>query len=259
MEPVGIGVIGIGRGWGRWQRALLASADVAVVAVHDPVPLRAAAVGERLRASATGGVVELLGRDDVEAVLLGPAWFGNWPLAHAAARNKPVLCAAPLEDDVPGAVWPAAWPALWSGGRVLREVVAGLGAVRFVQAIAEREGEELLTLAADLFGAEPVASRGVRADGASSWLVEFGAGRVGQVTLRPGSGGTVSVEAEGGWARLELPDRLEWGDASGRHSRVLMRAAEFEVLRAFAAAVRAGEPMDDRVYRLRRAGALLSP
>jgi hypothetical protein len=39
---------------------------------------------------------------------------------------------------------------------------------------------------------------------------------------------------------------------------VLLQAAEYEVLRAFAAAVRAGEPMDERVSRLRRARALLS-
>ena len=64
----------------------------------------------KLVACTPAGVIELLERDDVEAVLLGPAWFGTWPLAHAAARNKPVLCAVALGDNVPGPVWPAAWP-----------------------------------------------------------------------------------------------------------------------------------------------------
>ncbi|MGL4554028.1 MAG: hypothetical protein ACRC33_22940 [Gemmataceae bacterium] len=253
MGPLRLGVIGVSR---RWTDALGTSPEVAVVAAHDPALARAVAAAEAFRAAVCEGVVELLERDDVEAVLLGPAWFGTWPLAHAAARQKPVLCTVALTEDAPGAVWPAECPARWRGGRALRQVAAGLGPARFFQASAPGDGAGWLTLAADLFRAEPAAARGVRAGDVAAWLVDFGGGRSAQLTLGAARA-VMTVEAEGGWARLELPGLLEWEDAAGRHTRRLAGGAAGEVLRAFAAAVRAGEAMEE-APRLRRAGAVLA-
>ena len=91
-----MGVIGLGRRWPRYRQAVQTlRSQVRVRAVHDPAPARAEAEARALGCAAAGGVVELLERDDVDAVLLlGGPWFGLWPLGQACRVNKPVLCAA---------------------------------------------------------------------------------------------------------------------------------------------------------------------
>ena len=257
MEPLRLGVIGVGRGWTRWQQTLLASDEVAVLAVHDPAPRRAKAASEPFRAVACAGVVELLERDDLDAVLLGRAWFGTWPLTQAASRNKPVLCTVPAIEDAPGAVWLAAWPGLWRGARVLRAVVADLGPVRSIQAVSACGPEFMLTLAFDFYGVEPLAVRSAHLDGLATWLFDFGSGKTAQLTHRSQARGTIAIEAANGWAQLELPGRLEWTDNTVRHTLQLTRRAEIDVLRAFVKAVRNGETMTE-TPRLLRAAAFLN-
>src|SRR5262245_36753781 len=77
-----IGVIGLGRRWPRYRQALEALAgEVRAVAVHDPSAHRADEEARALGCEAAGGVLELLERRDVEAVLVpGGAWPGLWPV-----------------------------------------------------------------------------------------------------------------------------------------------------------------------------------
>src|SRR5438270_187051 len=96
-----VGVIGLGRRWRRYRRALEALRKrVTVRAVCDQVARRAEAEARRLGCAAAAGPVDLLERDDVDAaLLLGRQWFGLWPLEHACRVGKPVFCAVPLTAD----------------------------------------------------------------------------------------------------------------------------------------------------------------
>src|SRR5213592_4845654 len=92
MAGLRIGVIGLGRRWPRYRQALEALAGEAhVQAVCDAAAAVAQEEARRLGCAAAGSVIELVERDDVEAVLLtGGQWFGLWPLAHAARAGKPI-------------------------------------------------------------------------------------------------------------------------------------------------------------------------
>src|SRR5437868_3285519 len=95
---LGIGVVGLGRRWPRYRQALAAlRREARVVAVYDPAQARAREEARQLGCDAATGVIELLERDDVEAVLtLGGAWFGLWPVERTCRLGKPVLCAGSL-------------------------------------------------------------------------------------------------------------------------------------------------------------------
>jgi predicted dehydrogenase len=270
-----LGVIGLGRRWPRYRRALAALAgELRVAAVHDDSPGRAQREARELGGEAVGGVVELVERPDVEAVLVAaPGWHGLWPAERAAAAGKPVLCAvSPAEDeghadaaralvgDAP--VHVALWPAL----TLVRESLAerceeSLGRPLLVQASWLRRGEEgledalsspaalaLVRACADLFGSDPVsvaAQEAAGREGFASLVLEFEQGLVAQLTLWGGpaarGGCGLRVEAEGGSAWAELPRRLGWQDADGRHSHELPSGlAEVLVVDRFLDAAREG-------------------
>lgn len=272
-----IGIIGLGPRWRRYRRALLApGARVRPVAVHDPSAARAEAEARALGAVAVGGVVELIERPDVEALLLvGGAWFGLWPLEQAVRVGKPVLCAAsPAEDEAnaealrekvaaAGGIHVATWPAL----TVVREALEGrlqesIGRPLFAQVSctlrrgASREGDALVSRAAvallrecaDLFGAAPEQVTAHGTADLTSVMLRFPEGRVAQLTLWAGAAARANcrlqVEAENGAASAELPRVVEWLDGEGRHRQELPPGtAEMVALDRFASAVRdGGEP-----------------
>ncbi|MFO0845418.1 MAG: Gfo/Idh/MocA family oxidoreductase [Gemmataceae bacterium] len=269
-SPLRIGVVGLGRRWPRYRQALLAlSREARAVAVHDPALERAETEARELGCEAAAGAVELIERPDVDAVLVpGGAWHGLWAVERAARAGKPVLCAAsPVEDEEcldaipPDGVHVALWPALTLAREALSERLReSLGRPLFAQATWTRHGDrDLLATAgalalfracADLFGEAPRTVAALPAPSAvdcASLLLSFDEQRLAQLTLwggpaaRPGL--TVQVEAEGGPARLELPRRVEWQDAEGRHALQLPGGlAEGLVLDRFVRAVRDGEP-----------------
>jgi predicted dehydrogenase len=270
-SPLRIGVIGLGRRWPRYRQALLAlSREARLVALHDPAAERAEAEARDLGCDAAGGVVELVERADVDAVLVpGGAWHGLWAVERAALAGKQVLCAvSPVEDEahldrVPaGRAHFALWPALTLAREALAERLReSLGQPLFAQATWTRQGDRdllgspgglaLLRACADLFAAEPRSVAALPSPAAvdcAILLVEFDEQRLAQVTMWGGPAArpslAVQVEAEGGSARLELPRLIEWHDHEGRHSLQLPAGlAEGLVLDRFVQAVRDGEPV----------------
>ncbi len=273
-----VGVIGLGRRWRRYRRALEGLRKrVAVRAVCDQVARRAEAEARRLGCAAAAGPVDLLERDDVDAaLLLGWQWFGLWPLEHACHVGKPVLCAVPLTADeahvddlrrrvadaklpVLAALAPAVAPAVARLGELLAGPLGAARLVRVSAALPAGAGPALpspallplLHLGATLLGEGPAGVLAADAGAAGGWgsaLLDFAGGRAAQVTLwqaPPGTTGSCRVEvvAERGAATAELPDRLSWRDEAGRHLlRLRGPSGATAVLEQFLHALRAGQP-----------------
>lgn len=274
-----VGVIGLGRRWPRYRRAMAALGDaVRITAVCDPRPRRAAEEAARLHCRAAGGVHELIEANDVEALLLpGGPWYGLWPVEAAARLGKPVLCTVVpsveerhldgLADRLGGAagVHVVLWSALSLGLDMLGDRLAGsLGAMRHLQAAWTRRGETprdgaglvstaalaLFRGCAELFGEAPRTVRCVGSDeqpGFASVVLEFTGGQVAQLTLWDGpaarSRAHLHVEAVNGTARLELPGLLEWHDEAGRQRLELAPGlAEAVQVDRFVQAIRTGAP-----------------
>ncbi len=100
-----------------------------------------------------------------------------------------------------------------------------------------------------LFGGPPTAVRtlgGEELPGFASVVLEFGPGRVAQLTLgTKGSARRIAVIAERGRAVAEWPGRLAWRDNEGRHLLVLPQVGERRLLVRFAKALRQGAPSSD--------------
>lgn len=275
MARLRIGVIGLGRRWPRYRRALLAlKGDARVVALCDPAVARAQHEAQQLGCEAAGSVVELVERDDIDAfVLLGGAWFGLWPLEHASRVNKPVLCAGSLlhedafADGMHARLDPAApiHLALWPAFELLSEAAAqrlgvALGAPRLALAghVATTESDPLnsgpaLALLHGLAGLFEAAPRSVSVLAPleqprfATIVLAFDDGRMAQLSLWGGPaevGRTwLDVDAEAGTLRAELPRQLDWRDAEGRHTLSLPGGlAEVWLVDRFLTAVRQGEP-----------------
>jgi predicted dehydrogenase len=272
-----VGVIGLGRRWRCYRRALEALRKrVTVRAICDPVARRAEAEARRLGCAAAAGPVDLLERDDVDAaLLLGRQWFGLWPLEHACRVGKPVLCAVPPTadeahaEDLRRRVADAKLPVMAAGaldiapavGR-LGELLAGpLGAARLIRVSAALPAGgraalpspallPLLHLCARLLGEGPAGVLATDAGASGGWgsaTLDFPAGRAAQVTLWRAPPGTaagcrVEVVAERGTATAEMPDRLSWRDEAGRHLlRLRGPSGEAALLGQFLDALRAGQ------------------
>jgi predicted dehydrogenase len=248
-----VGVIGLGRHWRQRYRPALRALrdDFRVSAVCDQVEHLARREARRLGCGAALGPAELLQRDDVEAVLLLDAqWFGLWPLEQACRAGKPVFCCdelLPGEPDPEGlarqvrdsgvpvlvGLPPRHAPVTGALGRLLADRLGPARAVAcdFVvpPAPADRPGglavpPSLLDWCATVLGGEPVnALAGGRDDGAFvSVLLEFPGDRRAQLTgwqtAEAWHAPRLRVLAERGWAAAELPGRLRWADADGRHA-----------------------------------------
>jgi predicted dehydrogenase len=268
MEPrLRVGIIGLDR---RWRRALPPGLEVRVVC--DPLAERARRAAEQLGCAAAGGVVELIERPDVEAVLLlGRPWYGLWSLERACQAGKPVLCAASLADEEEHAdalleqvraaklpVLVAPDPALLLLAEQLRVLLdgplgpAGLLRVAFTGPLAYLSGPALvplLAVCAQLLGSEPraVRSTGAEIPNLASVVLEFGDRLAAQLTLwgvAAPRACRVEVVAARGLAAAEHPGRLCWQDATGRHIRQFPAAmAERRLLDRFAESLRAGQAL----------------
>jgi hypothetical protein len=259
-ERLRIGVLGLGRRWRRYRRALKALAkQVRVVALQDVSLTHAEAEAKRLNCEAVGGVVELIERADVDAVLLlRRGWHGLWPLEQATKAEKPVLCAiAPREEENRVAlvnsehIHMALWPTL----TVLRESLTekmqqSLGSPLFAQVTITCPYDRsvaLLRECADLMGATPERVTRHEASGLESYCLHFAQGRLAQVnvwkTTKSRSGCRIHVEADKGALWAELPNRVSWQDDVGRYTHELPATlAETQLLAHFVDAMREKQP-----------------
>jgi predicted dehydrogenase len=271
-----VGVIGLGRQWRqRYKPALCALRDrFAVRLLCDQVHGLAVREARGLGCDAVPGPSELLESDAVEAVLLLDAqWFGLWPLEQACRAGKPVFCLDALTlaedhlDHVLRQVRESRLPVMtelaprhaWAT-EALRELLAGpLGPARGVlcdffqpQLRGGASGPVSVALVdwcAHVIGAEPVnvLATATEDGGFASLLLEFPDERRAQLTgwRAPAvwHAPQLEVVAERGWARAELPARLWWTDAEGRHGEVRRGPPpEQGLLERFARSVRDGQP-----------------
>ena len=102
-NPVNIGVIGLGAAWEtRYAPVLRKFRDrIHVRAVYDPLASRSEQVATLWSAAPMRGILSLLNRKDVRAVLLlDAAWHGPKTLEFACSHKKPVYAAGRLGCDV---------------------------------------------------------------------------------------------------------------------------------------------------------------
>ena len=272
MAGLRIGVIGLGRRWPRYREAIRAlSGEAHVQAVCDAAAAVAQDEAQRLGCAASGSVIELIERADVDAVLLtGGQWYGLWPLTHAARAGKPILCAGSLArdaqaDEVRAKLPPKApvhvttWPAFeLLTEAAVQQLGESLGSPRLALAahVSTEEGDPLesgaalvlLQALAETFASVPRAVTATAPEGQPGFVsvvLQFEAG-VAQLSLWGGQaevGRTwIEVESEGGSLRAEMPRRLSWRDAEGSHELQLPGGlAEVWVVDRFVQAVRGGE------------------
>jgi predicted dehydrogenase len=274
-----VGVLGLGRRWRRYRPIVeRLRRQLVVTAVCDARPRRAERQAQQLGCAVAAGPVELLDRDDVEALLLLAApWYGLWPLECACRVGKPVFCAAsPAHDgnhvdeqrrQVEEARLPVlmALPGVESPAILhLRELLAGsLGPAQLVRAdrvlpvsvtatgsATDAAFLPMLRCCADLFGTAPIHCRmtAVAGTGLTTLTAEFCAGRAAQLTVWRGAqvkpSWQIEVVAEKGTAAAELPGRLRWRDAAGGHVlHVPGRRPEQSLLERFVQGLREGTPL----------------
>jgi predicted dehydrogenase len=257
-QRLGVGIIGLGRGWRRrYEPALRALPDLfAVAAVCDQIAQVAAGEAARLRCPVAAGPSELIEREDVAAVLLlDLGWQRLWPVGRAARAAKPVFCLPPLEDDADNAddlarrvrevglpVMMAA-PAAFSPAalRLVDLQRERLGAARLVLCESAADGpgpphSGTLAWLLSLLGTGPitVAGTGRESAGLRTLTAEAPGGRALHLThwhapgARPGL--RVRLVGERGLALLESPRRLSWEDADGVHALALPRGRPVEEL-----------------------------
>jgi predicted dehydrogenase len=281
QAPIRLGVIGLGRRWQRYRGALARLSDqVQVRAVCDPIGQRAEVIARQLHCDAAGGAMDLLERNDVEAVLLlDRLWYGLWPLERACRQGKPVFCAASLTKEglfaeklqalvretsarVMMALTPWAAPSFTRLSEMLQE---RLGPVRLLLAraifptrSARIRGEQLLRspIALSFFyacralmGGPPLkkVTHLPEASSFASAAFELEGGRVAQVTLAAGPyqrrGYRIEVRAENGAAVATGPDCLHWSDSEGRHThRFTLSSLDEYLLQRFIHVLRTNEP-----------------
>src|SRR5205085_8584813 len=87
--------------WARYRPALAGpGSPLEIKSVCDAAPARAAREAAALGCAPAAGPGDLVGRPDVDAVLLlDRPWFGLWPLGPACRAGKAVLCLPSLAGD----------------------------------------------------------------------------------------------------------------------------------------------------------------
>ncbi|MBY0230759.1 MAG: hypothetical protein K2W96_15845 [Gemmataceae bacterium] len=225
MARLRVGVVGLDR---RWRAALR--------------PEARAVTGE--------GIIELLRRPGIDAIILGRAWFGLWPLPHAIEAGKPVLCLAdPLADEAvldeiagrDAGIRYEPWPSLGLVERSLGMVGEPLRLQASCTGLPETRLLALLGFVGRLLGEAPSMRKhgpclALDHDSRKRSLFLLGEGPEPSCHLR--------IEGEGGSVSVEMPSQLSWRDGAGRQERSLPSSlARSAVLEAFLADVRAGRPM----------------
>jgi len=278
-----VGVIGLGRRWQRYLPALSGlRRHMEVSGVCDQVARLAERTAQRIGCSHAAGPVDLLERDDVNAVLLlDPQWFGLWPVQQACRLGKPVYCALsllrePEADALQKQVQASRLPVMMSSSPVLAPALQRLrqllnqhlGPVRLLRVerslprlprtSSEGPGPVLgsgallgmLQIGSALFREEPTSLLTVEAAHSPlvSLMLEFGPDRVAQLNLwiDPASPPScrIRVVAEHGQADLVLPRRLSWRDRVGQHNQKWPRQPYARpLLDRFAATVLHSQPV----------------
>ncbi len=275
-----VGVIGLGHRWQRcWPALARLHRHLEVSALCDQVARHAERTAQRIGVQYAAGPVDLLERDDVNAVLLlDRQWFGLWPLQQACRVGKPVYCALsllrePEADALHQQVQASRLPVMMSSSPVLapallqlRQLLQHLGPVRLLRVerslprLPRTPGGEpvpvlnssavlgMLQICSALFREPLVSVLTVEAPHSPlvSLMLEFGPDRVAQLNLwiDPASPSScrVRVVAEHGQAGLVLPRRLCWRDREGRHGQQWPRQPSARpLLHRFAATVLQGQ------------------
>jgi predicted dehydrogenase len=283
MTKLRVGIVGLARRWRKRYRPALRALlnQFAIRAVWDSLPQRAQREARRLGCQAAAGVVEMLEREDIDAVLLvNEAWHGLWPLEAACPFGKPVFCAVPLAADAQHAdavcqkvsqaqlpVMTAPWPRFAPASLRLQQLLQEqLGTPRLL--LCEQRGPkpgriraELLDWCMVVFGAAPlrVKARGRESDLIEEVFADFGQERAARISRWTGRHTRhrvrLHVVAERGTACVDLPNRLRWDDSDGRHAFTAtgqMSAAE-GLLERFHEAVTLGRTMQPSLEDARQA------
>jgi predicted dehydrogenase len=272
-NPLRMGIIGLGRCWQRrYQPALRAMRDrYEIRAVFDPVFQYAEHAAQQLECEAVAGLVALLERDDLDAVLLAdPQWFGLWPLEVACRLKKPVFCAISLDLEEARAealvqqVMASGLPVMVemlpryapATARLRKLLQTSLGPVRFlfadvVQPPSDAEDFTLPVLdwCTYLTDSTPqsVQAAGMDSAGVTSQFWEFTGGWGLQILQRQAQQAApairLEVQTEQGTAHVTLPRRIAWTSFEGQH-RLLLPAGPPLIqmqLEEFYEAVRGGQ------------------
>jgi predicted dehydrogenase len=249
-----LGVIGLGSGWHRRYLPVLLRLHerFAVTAVCDPVHERAAVEARRLGCAATAGPTELLGRQDVDALLLLDAgWQRLWPVEAACRARKPVLCVPSLQRDEANAdrllrqvqessvpVLVACLPRLAPATARLRELLeTQLGPARLVLSACMPAAVQadwpplpiaLLDWCASFLPGDPLRVRSIAsaALGVTDLVLEYAEGRGIHLIARPAAPPLpvrLEVLGERGRVFATLPNRIAWRDGSGKRLEILPR------------------------------------
>jgi predicted dehydrogenase len=269
--PLQIGVIGLGKNWQtRYRRALRSLPErYRVRLVCDEVHEVAVREARRLGCRAALGPTQLLESGEVEALLLTDAqWFGLWPLQQACQAGKPVLCAADVLPDpeletlrnqaeergLPVMVELA--PRFAPATADLRQLSEMLGPLRGLTCNFITGGQlattllPLLDLCGYLFETSPTSALAAGSPTGTflSVSAEFPGQRHAQLTgwraVVPRHSVQLYAIAERGCATLDLPGRVSWTDAEGRHlhTRPGQPPPERALLERFAQALEEGQP-----------------
>jgi predicted dehydrogenase len=285
-EQLRIGVIGTGRRWATHYRPALHALRerIAIRAVTDPCPRRAADAAQDIGSPALPGVLELLDADIDAVLLLGRPWYRLWPLEQACRLGRPVYLGASLAADDAHAdavaqqvrvanlpVMTELLPRLAPATERLRGLLPKLGPLRSLMCVLRRPGHRggaaaaraaglvLLDWCASFFDRPPssIRSFGDPVAGHAGWLLDFG-GPVAQVATWPGGGrrGALRLRVVGdkGWAEVLLPRRVRWQIGRVRHADELPAGPPLvqQALGQFHAALVGGRPPQpglDDAYR----------
>jgi len=279
-----VGVIGLGRSWQKYLPVLSGlRRQLEVCGVCDEVARVAQRTAQRIGCTAAAGPIDLLERDDIQAVLLLDwQWFGLWPLQRAALLGKPVFCdlsllREPQADAIHEQVQARGLPVMMATSSVLAPPVLRLrhllihylGPTRLLRVdrslrrlprgrspeggdriLGSEVMLDMLQLACTLFREPPTCIWTVEASHSPllSLLMEFGPDRVAQLNLwiDPTSPPACRVRAvaEHGQAEMLLPRRLQWRDGEGEHRQQWHRHPfRRTLLERFAVTVNGGQPM----------------
>lgn len=277
-----VGIVGLGRRWRQYLPALSGlRRHLEISGVCDQVAEIAERTARRIGCAPAAGAVDLLEREDVNALLLlDRQWYGLWPLQLACRLGKPAFCGLSLvqetqPDAIRQQIQASSLPVMMGTASAvapamqrLRYLLANhLGPIRLLRVDrCLRPGADpaasgppdllghgavlgMLQLCATLFDRHPVSIWTVATRGSSFVTVtlEFGPDQLAQLNLwsDPFSAPScrLQVVAQQGRARAILPRRLIWSDPDTQHRQQWPRhPLRQTLLQRFALTVRAGQP-----------------
>jgi predicted dehydrogenase len=277
---LGIGVIGLGRHWRLYRPALAALRQhLEVRGVCDQVARISEETAQTIGCTSAAGPVDLLEREDIQAVmLLDPQWYGLWPLEHACRVGKPAFCSLsvlrePRIEELAQQIEASHLPVLMGQatvqapavGRLRQLLESRLGPASLLRAdcvltrppaspspgaglLRSHALLELLQVAAQLLGRpESVLTMAAGNMPFLTLLLDFSGGGSAQLNCwidsRRRASCRIQVTAEQGVARATLPYRLRWRDGEGEHLQKAPRhGVPLALLQRFAVSVLTRQP-----------------